>query len=58
MVIEETTVLEDVGMHEQRLAAAGCHPEGDFVELLPGAGGFVERCDRAVSRFDAIIPGG
>ena len=33
MRFQEPLVLEDVGMHEQRLAAAGGHPEGDLVEL-------------------------
>ena len=32
-------------MHQQRLAAAGRHPEGQLVELRPGLGGFVERGD-------------
>ena len=29
-------------MHQQRLAAAGGHPEGKLVELRPGRDGFVE----------------
>ena len=38
-------VLQDVGVHQKRLAAAGGHPEGELVELRPGLGGFVERRD-------------
>ena len=38
-------VLQDVGVHQQRLAAAGGHPEGELVELRPGLSGFVERGD-------------
>ncbi len=30
--LKETPVLENVRVHEQRLAAAGGHPEGDLVE--------------------------
>ena len=50
-------VLQDVRVHQQRLAAAGGHPEGELVELRPGLGGFVERRD-PVTLGLALVAGG
>ena len=38
-------VLEDIGVHQQRLAAAGSHPESELVELRPDLSSFIERGD-------------
>ncbi len=43
VLLQVELVLEDVGVHQQRLAAAGGHPEGQLVELRPGLGRLVER---------------
>ena len=50
-------VLQDVDVHQQRLAAAGGHPEGELVELRPGLGRFVERGD-PVGLGLAFVAGG
>ena len=38
-------ILQNVDVHQQRLAAAGCHPEGELVQLGPSFRGLVERRD-------------
>ena len=45
MSFEEAAVLQNVRVHQERLAAAGSHPEGDLVELRPSLGAFVQRLD-------------
>jgi hypothetical protein len=40
--LQRVLVLEDVGVHQERLAATGGAPVGQLVELRPGRGGFVE----------------
>ena len=42
VLLQVVLVLEDVGVHQQRLAAAGGAPVGQLVELRPGLGGLVE----------------
>src|SRR5690606_28689587 len=37
--------LEDVGVHHQRLAAAGRHPQGELVELWPRLGVRIQRSE-------------
>ena len=39
MLLQVVLILEDVGVHQQRLAAAGGAPVGELVELRPGFGG-------------------
>ena len=51
------TVLQDVGVHQQRFAAAGGHPEGELVELWPSHGGFVERSDLVGLVVVRVVPG-
>ena len=45
VLLQVVLVLEDVGVHQQRLAAAGGAPVGELVELRPGLGGLVEGRD-------------
>ena len=45
VLFQVVLVLEDVGVHQQRLAAAGGAPVGQLVELRPGLGGLVEGRD-------------
>ena len=40
--VEIELVLQDVGVHQQRLAAAGRAPIGDLVDLRPGLAVFLE----------------
>ena len=54
---ERVLVLQDIGMHQQRLAAAGGHPEGELVELRPGLGGFVERGDLVGLGLACVVGG-
>ena len=50
-------VLQDIGVHQQGLAAAGGHPEGDLVELRPGLSGFVEGLDLVSLALVRVVGG-
>ena len=55
--VQVVLVLEDVGVHQQRLAAAGRHPEGELVELRPGLGRLVERRDLVGLGLVGVVDG-
>ena len=44
-------------MHQQRLAAAGGHPEGEFVELWPSLSNFVEGRDLVSLALTRVVGG-
>ncbi len=45
VLLQSVLVLEDVGVHQERLAAAGGAPVGQLVELRPGISATVEGHD-------------
>ena len=48
VLVQVELVLKDIGVHQQRLAAAGCAPVGKLVQLRPSLGLRVERPDNLV----------
>ena len=55
--LQVVLVLKDVGVHQQRLAAAGGAPVGELVELRPGLGRLVEGRDLVGLRLVRVVGG-